>query len=163
MIEFLKKLQNNFNDRFEDFNIPNNVMLFVRDPFKIPPTSDFSSNAKKLLSSVDEGFQQLELVDIQSSSALKEDFQEGGTVKFWSERIQHEQFLNATKVALFILTMFDSTFTCESSFSHMNAIKTNSWSSLSNDRLQDCMRIALTSHQPNLIKLARKGKYNFPY
>ena len=46
-----------------------------------------SSNAKKLRSSVDEGFLQLELVDIQSCSALKEDFQEGGTVKFWSERI----------------------------------------------------------------------------
>ena len=89
-----------------------------------------SSNAKKLRSSVDEGFLQLELVDIQSSSALKEDFQEGGTVKFWSERIQHEQFPNARKVALFILTMFDSSFTCESSFSHMNAIKTNNLHSL---------------------------------
>ena len=33
MIEFLKKLQNNFNDRFEDFDIPNNVMLFVWDFF----------------------------------------------------------------------------------------------------------------------------------
>ena len=41
-----------------------------------------SSNAKKLLSSVDEGFLQLELVDIQSSSALKEDFQEGGLSSF---------------------------------------------------------------------------------
>ena len=72
-----------------------------------------SSNAKKLLSSVDEGFPQLELVDISSSSALKEDFQESGTVKLWSERIQHEQFPNARKVALIILTMLDSTFTCE--------------------------------------------------
>ena len=152
MIEFVKQLQNNFNDRFKDFNIPNNVMLFVRDPFKIPHESDFSSNVKKLISSVDEGSLQLELVDIQSSSALKEDFQEGGTVKFWSERIQQEQFPNARKVAIFILTMFGSTFTCESSFSHMNAIKTNSRSSLSNDRLQNCMRIALTSHQPNFIK-----------
>ncbi|CAG5116250.1 unnamed protein product [Candidula unifasciata] len=153
MIDLLKKLQDNFNNRFEDFSIPNNVMLFVRDPFKIPPAGDFSSNAKKLLPSVDEGSLQLELVDIQKS----------GTVKVWSETIQQEQFPNARKVTVFILTMFGSTFNCESSFSHMNIIKTNSRSSMSNDRLQDCMRIALTSHQPNFIKLAQKRKCNFSH
>ena len=49
MTEFLNKLHMNFNDRFQDFNIPDNVMLFVRDPFKISPASDLSSNVKKLL------------------------------------------------------------------------------------------------------------------
>lgn len=116
-----------------------------------------------VLSSVDEGSLQLELVDIQSSSALKEDLQEGGAVKFWSERIQQQQFPNARKVAICMLTMFGSTFTCESSFSSMNAIKTNSRSLLSNERLQDCMRIALTSHQPNFIKIAQKRKCNFSH
>ncbi|BFY98365.1 hypothetical protein BsWGS_01405 [Bradybaena similaris] len=163
MIELLQNLHKNFNDRFEDFNIPKNVLLFVRDPFKIPPASDFSSNAKKLLSSVDEGSLQLELVDIQCSSVLKEDFQECGTIKFWSERIQKEQFPNARKVAIFMLAMFGSTYTCESSFSHMNAIKTDNSSPLSNDRLQDCMRIALTSYNPNFIKVAQKRKCNFSH
>ena len=73
IIELLNQLHTNFKARFEDFSIPNNV-LFVRDPFKITPASDFSSNAKKLLSSVDEGSFQLELVDIQCLDSLKEDF-----------------------------------------------------------------------------------------
>ena len=88
-----------------------------RDPFKISPASDFSSNAKKLLSSVDEGSLQLELVDIQCSSSLKENFQESGTCKFWSESIQKERFPNAKKVAIYILTMFGPAYTCQSSFS----------------------------------------------
>lgn len=56
--------------------------MFIQYPFKIPPASDFSLNAMKLLSFVDEGFLQLELVDIQSSIMLKEDLQECGIVKF---------------------------------------------------------------------------------
>ena len=129
-------------------------MLFFLDPFKISHASDLSSNAKKLISSTDEGSLQLELVDMQCSNSLKEDFQEGGAVKSWTESIQKDQFPNARKVAIFILTMFGSTYTksCESSFSHMNAIKTNTRSSMSNDRLQDSMRIALTSFQSNLLK-----------
>ena len=113
MREFVNKLHTNFNDRFEDFNIPNNVMSFVRDPFKISSKSDFSSNAKikKLLSSVDEGSLQLELVDIQCSSSLKEDFQESGTVKFWAESVQEEQSPNAKNVAIYLLTMFASILT----------------------------------------------------
>ena|SRR6218665_121228 len=86
------------------------------------------------------------------------------TVKFGSESIQKEQFPNATKVAVFILTMFGSTYTYESSFSlNMNAIKTNTRSALSNDRLQDCMRIALTSYKPNFIRVAQKRKCHFSH
>ena len=91
---------------FDDFKVLNNIMLFFRDPFKISPASNLSSNAKKLISSVDEGSLQLELVDMQCSNSLKEDFQEGGTIKFWTESIQKDQFPNARKVAIFILTMF---------------------------------------------------------
>ena len=163
MIEFLNKLHANFCDRFEDFKIPNNVMYFVRDPFKINPASDFSENAKKILPSINEGSLQLELVDIQSSSSLKEEFEQGGAVKFWAENIPKEQFPNAKKLAIFILTMFGSTYTCESSFSHMNAIKTSTRSSLSNDRLQDCLRITLTSYEPNFIEVAKKRKCHFSH
>ena len=52
--------------------------------------------------------------------------QESDMVKFWSERIQQEHFPNARKVAigLFIqaIGLFGSTFTSESTFSHMNII-----------------------------------------
>ena len=80
IIELLNQLHANFKARFEDYSIPNNVMLFVQDPFKITPANDFSSNAKKLLSSVDEGSLQLEFVDTQCSNSLKEDFKEGEIV-----------------------------------------------------------------------------------
>jgi len=163
MTALLKNLQTNFDDRFDDFKIPTSVMMFVRDPFKTHPSSDFSSESKTLLPSVDEGSLQLELVDIQSSSALRDDFKEMGATQFWSQGISQELFPNARKIALFILTMFGSTYTCESSFSHMNAIKTQNRSSLCNARLQDCLRIALTSHQPNFLKLSQLRKCHFSH
>uniref|UniRef100_A0A8C6VXB7 DUF4371 domain-containing protein n=2 Tax=Nothobranchius furzeri TaxID=105023 RepID=A0A8C6VXB7_NOTFU len=46
------------------------------------------------------------------------------------------------------LSMFGSTYICESSFSHMNAIKTNLRSSLSESFLHYCLHIALSSYEP---------------
>ena len=39
---------------------------------------------------------------MQCSNSLKEDFQEGGGVKFWTESIQEDQLPNARKVTIFI-------------------------------------------------------------
>jgi len=58
-------------------------MMFARDPFKTHPSSDFASDSKTLLPSVNESSLQFELVDIQSSSALRDDFKEMGATKFW--------------------------------------------------------------------------------
>ncbi|MGH0119661.1 UNVERIFIED_CONTAM: hypothetical protein FKN15_044480 [Acipenser sinensis] len=136
--EDYKNLKNNFNDRFQDFHVPKEVVMFARNPFTVSPESDFASTAKQFLSSVEEGPLQLELVDIQASSSLK-DLQNDGAVKFWTEHIQQVEFPNARKLAVLLLIMFGSTYTCESSFSHMNVIKSNTCSSLTNERLQHCL------------------------
>ncbi|KAK6477898.1 protein FAM200A-like [Huso huso] len=160
MSDFLIKLKDNFNDRFQDFHVPKEVMMFARSPFTVSPESDFASTAKQFLSSVEEGPLQLELVDIQASSSLKQDLQNDDAVRFWTEHIQQVEFPNARKLAVLLLTMFGSTYTCESSFSHMNVIKSNTRSSLTNERLQHCLRIAVTSYEPNFMHVAQGNKCN---
>ena len=43
-----------------------------------------------------------------------------------------------------ILTMFGSTDTCESSFSHMNAIRTRACCSMTYKKLHECLRMSQT-------------------
>ena len=77
----------------------------------------------------------MEMVDMQSSSfALKQHLQSEGAENFWSNHVNQYQYPTTRKVA-----MFGSTYTCKSSFSHMNAIKTR------HKKLNRYLRFALTT------------------
>ncbi|MGH0123399.1 UNVERIFIED_CONTAM: hypothetical protein FKN15_021903, partial [Acipenser sinensis] len=101
-------VENNFADRFQDFHLTKEVIMFAQDPFTISQESDFASYTKQLLSSVEEGPLQLELVDIQLSHSLKQDLQNAGAAKFWTEHIQQDQF--AGKLAI-LFTLLGCTYT----------------------------------------------------
>lgn len=70
MIEFMTKLTENFSDTFQGFSLPMEVMQFTRDPFSINHDSNFIAKVKELMPNIDESTQ-LEMIDIQSSLALK--------------------------------------------------------------------------------------------
>jgi len=162
MSGFIDLLKNNFATRFHDFSIPSGVMTFVKDPFSVNVQSDFALKGKELLSSVDEGPLQLETIGIQSSGDLRQSWQQAGFEKFWTHEVSREKFPNSRDLALFVLTMFGSTYTCESSFSHMNAIKTHNRTSLTDQHLHD-MRIALTTYIPDFTALAKSKRCHFSH
>uniref|UniRef100_A0AAY5KSX4 DUF4371 domain-containing protein n=1 Tax=Esox lucius TaxID=8010 RepID=A0AAY5KSX4_ESOLU len=122
MTRFIDALKNTFATRFDHFSIPTEVMRFVNDPFC---GGEFSSKAKELVMSLNEASLQLKLIDIRSSEDLQQSFQLAGSEKFWTHEVSHEKFSHSRSLVLFILTMFGSTYTCKSLFSHMKAIKTN--------------------------------------
>ena len=97
---------------------------------------------------------QIEVIDLQSSIALKHNLQSAGKEDFWYYHVNENQLPTVREVALQILTMFGSTYTCESSFSHLNAIKTKARCSLINGKLQECLRIAPTTYEPNYLEIA---------
>lgn len=66
-------------------------------------------------------------------------------------------------LAMYVLTMFGSTYICESAFSKMNTIKTHERNQLSNQSLEDCLRISLTAVEPDVKKLVSEGKCNFSH
>ena len=41
MNDFMKNLTHNFDERFREFNLPVNIMMFRRDPFTITYEDDF--------------------------------------------------------------------------------------------------------------------------
>uniref|UniRef100_A0A3P8SCE9 HAT C-terminal dimerisation domain-containing protein n=1 Tax=Amphiprion percula TaxID=161767 RepID=A0A3P8SCE9_AMPPE len=53
------------------------------------------------------------------------------------------------RVIIAVLTMFGSTYTCEQSFSHLKNIKTNLRSCLMDGSLNACMKLNLTTYQPD--------------
>ncbi len=93
----------------------------------------------------DEASLQLELNDIQSSDDLRQSLQVTGSEIFWTHEVSQEKFPNSRGLAIFVLTMFGSTYTCKLSFSHINAIKTRNRASLTSQHLHHCMRFALTT------------------
>lgn len=158
MSDFMDKLRHNFAARFDDFNMPKELLHFVSNPFA--NAFDISTKGQEFLASndIDEGSLQLEIIDMQESSALKQAHEKEGFTTFWTKCINVSKFPNTKKLAIFVLTMFGSTYTCESSFSHMNAIKTNTRANLTNERLHHCLRVALTSYEPSFSAIAQSKK-----
>ena len=53
------------------------------------------------------------------------------------------------RVSIGVLTMFGSTYACEQSFSHLKNIKTNLRSRLTDESLNACMKLNLTTYEPD--------------
>ncbi|KAJ3593951.1 hypothetical protein NHX12_006284 [Muraenolepis orangiensis] len=107
----LKSLAENFTERFNDFKIPKQVILFVRNPFAVDVSGSCPAEAKAVMPGIDEAAFQLELVQIQSSDVLKAKFGEEGLCEFWAHSTH--QFHHCRRLAIYLLTMFGSTYICE--------------------------------------------------
>uniref|UniRef100_A0A673AMC9 HAT C-terminal dimerisation domain-containing protein n=1 Tax=Sphaeramia orbicularis TaxID=375764 RepID=A0A673AMC9_9TELE len=66
------------------------------------------------------------------------------------ERLAQQQAELAT-----VLTMFGSTYACEQSFSHLNNIKTNLQSRLTDKSLNTCVKLNLTTYQPDYKAISK--------
>uniref|UniRef100_A0A3B4ZDH1 DUF4371 domain-containing protein n=1 Tax=Stegastes partitus TaxID=144197 RepID=A0A3B4ZDH1_9TELE len=116
---------------------------FTKDPFSALATDDnLSACAKAVVPSIDEGLVILELVDMQSSLLLPEEL---------------------LPKPVTVLSMFGSTYVCESSFSHMNAIRSNLRCFMIDSTLHHCLRIALTSYEPNVTAIVQNKTCHFSH
>lgn len=59
------------------------------------------------------------------------------------------------RVSIAVLTMFGSTYACEQSFSHLKNIKTNLRSRLTDGSLNACMKLNLTTYQPDYKAISK--------
>uniref|UniRef100_A0A3P9HLT4 SPIN-DOC-like zinc-finger domain-containing protein n=1 Tax=Oryzias latipes TaxID=8090 RepID=A0A3P9HLT4_ORYLA len=64
-------------------------------------------------------------------------------------------FFTLQRVSVAVLTMFGSTYACEQSFSHLKNIKTNVRSRLTDGSLNACMKLNLTSYQPDYKSISK--------
>ena len=162
MTDFVARLKENFADRLDGLALPTEVMCFARDPFTVAIEGALSAKAKELAVPIDEGKFILELVDMRSSLTMAQELRTNGPARFWADVNPHH-FPNDKRAAVHVLSMFGSTYTCESCFSHINSIKSGSRCSLSDSTLHECLRIALTSYEPRITALIQNKICHFSH
>ncbi|XP_065131907.1 protein FAM200A-like [Paramisgurnus dabryanus] len=163
MRDFVMRLAENFKERFQSFNLSSELLLFLRQPFSVPADGQWTAEAKRLVSSLDEASLQLEILEMSKSDLLREQHKEASVSDFWSKVVSQAKFKNSRIIAMFLLSMFPSTYICESSFSIMNIIKNQDRNRLSSVHLDQCLRIATTEYSPNIRGIASAGRCHFSH
>lgn len=160
-LSFLEKLAENFRVRFEGFNVGRQVLLCISSPFLVKHIEEFSKETKSIFPWTSMASLQTELIDLQENVALRE--VECDTVTFWTKMVTAENFPNLQKVAICVLTMFGSTYRCESAFSAMNVLKNSYRSSLTNEHLGQCLRLTTTPFVPRFRQLMENRQCHFSH
>ena len=164
MKRFVTSLSENFNERFEGSKLSSDILLFLRDPFSVAADGQWTTEATTL-APIDEAALQMEVVEMSSSVLLKTRHKDKDVTvsDFWINVVPQTQFKNMRAIALVLLTMFPSTYICESSFSTMNSIKNQDRNRLTNEHLDQCLRIATTEYKPNIRGIASSGRCHFSH
>ncbi|KAJ4934941.1 hypothetical protein JOQ06_007721 [Pogonophryne albipinna] len=118
---------------------------------------------RKAGASIEEGALQMEVLEMGSSELLKAQHKDAPVCDFWISVVPQARFKNTRAIAMFLLTMFPSTYICESGFSSMNAIKSQDRNRLSSAHLGQCLRIATTEYKPNITQVASSCRSHFSH
>ncbi|CAL9703956.1 unnamed protein product [Knipowitschia caucasica] len=162
-VDFVEKLITNFGKRFDSFTLGEQLSLFFQNPFLITDIRGFSKEASDTFSWANAGALQLELADLQSNVVLKGQIGGSDAASFWIQIVSETAFPTLKKAALHILSMFGSTYCCEAAFSTMNVIKNKYRSRLTNEHLDMCLRMALSSFNPRFKILAGQQVAHFSH
>ncbi|ROL45286.1 SCAN domain-containing protein 3 [Anabarilius grahami] len=116
----------------------------------------FSTEATKVFPWASAASLQTELIELQENLALQESHCD--PVTFWTKMVTAAGVPLLQKMAIQILTMFPSTYCCESAFSTMNMEKNAYRSTLTNEHLHQCLRLALTPFMPKFKQLVEQRR-----
>ncbi|KAJ4949067.1 hypothetical protein JOQ06_020585 [Pogonophryne albipinna] len=134
-----------------------------RQPFSVSADGQWTGEAKRLVTSIEEGALQMEVLEMGSSELLKAQHKDAPMCDFWINVVPQARFKNTRAIAMFLLTMFPSTYICESGFSSMNAIKSQDRNRLSSAHLGQCLRIATTEYKPDIRQVASSRRSHFSH
>ena len=138
----LNDLISEFENRFADFASKSVEIEIFRNPFSV----DITSAPVNL---------QMELIDLQASSVLKEAYQTNGLLAFYKS-ISNEKFPELQNNAKKFAVAFGSTYRCEETFSKMNRRKNKLCARLTDQHLDTGLRLSSTKIQPNIPGLAKQ-------
>jgi hypothetical protein len=124
----LNDLIQQFETRFKDFKALEPEFQVFSTPFAV----DVESVPEEI---------QMELVELQCDSILKQKYSDVGIPEFYSY-LQQERFPNLHSQAVRIIAMFGSTYLCEQFFSLMKFNKSSTRTKISDEHLQATLRLA---------------------
>lgn len=163
-VEFIENLANEFSERFANFSYIDNLLVMVKNPFVVTANDPWLNQASSVCPQVSKARLQMEFVDMTADDELRLLFEKTGksSASFWV-KLNETQFSEIRTLALTVSSMFGTTYICEQSFSHMNMIKTRYRASMTNEHLEQCLRISVTSETPNFKKIVMDRKCNFSH
>ena len=138
--EMLDNVSKEFYDRFADFDLIKEQIKLFSNPMEIQIETQPSEF-------------QLELCDLQSDPFLQSKKNERNKA-FW-KLVSNEQFPVLRKFALKMLSMFGSTYICESTFSVMKRLKSNARNRLADETLDARLRLATTEVDVDIERLIK--------
>ena len=86
--------------------------------------------------------------------ALREKHKDTLSTEFWMTYVSSDEFPQISRCCKKILTMFESTYVCETGFSAMTNIKSKKRNSLTDKHLENLIRASVTEYQPQFEKIA---------
>ena len=97
----------------------------------------------------------MELNELQEDLALKDFNKCRSTVEFW-QQVTESNYSELKKTSARLLSVFSTTYCCESLFSVRKFVKAKYRASLTNEHLSELIRTALTSYRADFQKLANR-------
>lgn len=143
----IASLAEEFQQRFRDFAaIEKDITLF---------TSPFSVDADDAPDHL-----QLELIELQCDAECRSRHQSLSLLNFYRQ-LDESRFHEIRAFAKKMLSLFDSTYLCEKTFSVMNITKSRHRTRLSDSHLRDFLRIKTTAFEPDVnLMLQSRSQYH---
>lgn len=142
-VQFIEGLTQEFNKRFSQFQSLKHLVQLIKAPQKAKPNGEWMAELPTLQTDVSASTIQLELCNMKGA-----DIQNINDT-FWLEATTEAEYPHLTKLAKLLLTIFASTYICESAFSNMNHIKNKLRSTLTQDHLDQLLRVACSNREPD--------------
>ncbi|XP_025196828.1 general transcription factor II-I repeat domain-containing protein 2B-like [Melanaphis sacchari] len=150
----LEFLFTDFEERFRDLKALKPSFGFLENPFLVnviekgcPLSHPIITNKADL---------EIELLELLEDEGLKQFISNCPSIlEFW-KHISILKYPNIKNCAVKLISIFGTTYSCESLYSTMKIIKSKYRSNLTDDHLTELLRTALTSIQPDLKKLTKK-------
>jgi hypothetical protein len=136
-VEAISILQQEFNNRFQDFKLHSQYFQLLANPFNID-VDDIPAGL------------QMEIIDLQSQDILKNSFKTSPLLFFAKLPASSSKIKN---IAAKYFSMFGSTYVCEQAFSHMKQIKNPCRLRLTDDHLHHVLRAGTSNFNVEIEKI----------
>lgn len=154
--EQVQSILSEFEKRFTDFASIEPVASYLCFPFGASIDVDCIASKIVSLFHLDSSVEN-EILRLQNDIEIKSRARPGMHGEFWNLLLE-QKYPNLRRCALNLTALFGSTYLCESAFSHMKIIKSKYRSTMTDDHLVACLRLATSSYCPDYEKLAASSQ-----
>ncbi|CAM2106002.1 unnamed protein product [Caretta caretta] len=151
----VKDLKDSFEERFQDLQQKRPQMRFLIEPFSAEP---FSADCLKPPLVTDKATSQMEIIEHLEDDRLKSVQKTEGTLTFWKS-VPKDKNPTIRGAALKLISMFASTYLCESVFLTLKHVKSKHRSILIDIHLRELLHVSTTGHKPNFKGIVESKDY----